>query len=51
MDLDKYFKDILEDIKQNKIVKPKVNKLMKKEERQLLWKDSKKLLKKITHMY
>lgn len=33
MDLDKYFKDILEDMKENKIVKPKVNKLMKKEER------------------
>ena len=33
MDLDKYFKDILEDIKQNKIIKPKVNQLMKKEER------------------
>ena len=31
MDLDKYFKDILEDMKENKIVKPKVNKLMKKE--------------------
>ena len=33
MYLDKYFKDILEDIKQNKIVKPKINKIMKKEER------------------
>ena len=30
MDLDKYFKEILEDIKQNKIVKPKVNKLWKR---------------------
>ena len=33
MDLDKYFKDILEDMKENKTIKPKVNKLMKKEER------------------
>lgn len=33
MDLGKYLEDILNDIKQNKTIKPKVNRLIKKEDR------------------